>query len=79
MAENGKLIEVRDLATYFRAEGEEARAVDGVSFEIRKGETLGAICRRYDANLAGVIAWNAGIRPRRMMPGDRITIWVKPR
>ena len=43
MADTGNLIEVRDLATYFHAEGEEARAVDGVSFEIKKGETLGLV------------------------------------
>jgi oligopeptide/dipeptide ABC transporter ATP-binding protein len=43
MAENGNLIEVQDLATHFAAEDEVARAVDGISFNIAKGETLGLV------------------------------------
>ena len=34
---------MRDLATYFRSGGETARAVDGVSFAVKKGETLGLV------------------------------------
>jgi peptide/nickel transport system ATP-binding protein len=43
MADREKLVEIRDLATYFRTEEEEARAVDGISLDIRKGETLGLV------------------------------------
>ncbi len=43
MPEKEILIEVRDLATHFTTEGETARAVDGVSFHIGKGETLGLV------------------------------------
>lgn len=43
MAQDGKLLEVQDLATHFAAEGEVARAVDGISLHIMKGETLGLV------------------------------------
>jgi peptide/nickel transport system ATP-binding protein len=37
------LIEVRDIKRYFGAKGKPVRAVDGVSFAIRRGETLGMV------------------------------------
>jgi peptide/nickel transport system ATP-binding protein len=37
------LLEVDDLRTYFRSEGEIARAVDGVTYRIHEGETLGLV------------------------------------
>ena len=37
------LLEVRDLHTSFSVEGETARAVDGVSFDVRAGEVLGLV------------------------------------
>jgi len=37
------LVEVRDLKTYFNIEGTWAKAVDGVSFDIYKGEVLGIV------------------------------------
>ena len=40
MAEGDTLLEVRDLATHFRTEDGVARAVDGVSFRIGRGETF---------------------------------------
>jgi oligopeptide/dipeptide ABC transporter ATP-binding protein len=43
MAESNTLIEVRDLATYFQTEDGIAKAVDGVSFHINKGETLSLV------------------------------------
>ena len=41
MAEN--LIEVRDLAVEFVNGGQAKRVVEGVSFDIRKGETLALV------------------------------------
>ena len=38
-----KLIQVRDLKTYFYTEAGTAKAVDGVSFDIYKGEVLGIV------------------------------------
>ncbi|MFN2470643.1 MAG: ABC transporter ATP-binding protein [Gaiellaceae bacterium] len=37
------LLEVRDLSTYFRTDDGIVRAVDGVSFEVEKGKTLGIV------------------------------------
>ena len=38
-----KLVEVKDLKTYFNVEGEWAKAVDGLTFDIFKGEVLGIV------------------------------------
>jgi oligopeptide transport system ATP-binding protein len=40
---NGNLLAVRDLRVYFENEDGTAKAVDGVSFEVKRGETLGII------------------------------------
>jgi peptide/nickel transport system ATP-binding protein len=40
---NGNTLEVQDLQTHFFTRGGVARAVDGVSFEVRPGEVLGLV------------------------------------
>ena len=42
-APNGVLLKVRDLRTYFRTADGIAKAVDGVSFEIRRGEIFALV------------------------------------
>ena len=41
--ENNTILEVKDLKTYFRTDAGIVKAVDGVSFKLDKGETLGLV------------------------------------
>ncbi|MBR9989176.1 MAG: ABC transporter ATP-binding protein, partial [Gemmatimonadetes bacterium] len=43
MNEDAPLLEVTDLRTYFHTDAGTAKAVDGVSFHVRKGEVLGIV------------------------------------
>jgi oligopeptide transport system ATP-binding protein len=40
---NGNLLEVRNLRTYFDTEDGEVKAVDGINFQLKRGETLGIV------------------------------------
>ena len=40
---NGTILSVKDLKTYFHTEDGVVKAVDGITFELKKGETLGIV------------------------------------
>jgi oligopeptide transport system ATP-binding protein len=41
--QNGTILSVRDLRTYFQTDDGVVKAVDGITFELKKGETLGIV------------------------------------
>jgi oligopeptide/dipeptide ABC transporter ATP-binding protein len=43
MTNNGTILSIHDLKTYFQTEDGIVKAVDGITFELKKGETLGIV------------------------------------
>src|SRR2546423_11610863 len=41
--QNGNLLSVKDLRVYFEAKDGTVKAVDGINFEVKRGETLGIV------------------------------------
>ncbi len=41
--DNGNVLEVKDLRTYFHTDDGTVKAVDGITFNLRRGETLGIV------------------------------------
>ncbi|HXM33636.1 MAG TPA: ABC transporter ATP-binding protein, partial [Pyrinomonadaceae bacterium] len=41
--DNGTLLEVKDLRTYFRTDDGTVKAVDGISFAVKRGQTVGIV------------------------------------
>jgi oligopeptide transport system ATP-binding protein len=69
MANGATVLDVRDLRTYFRTRRGVARAVDGVSFSLRGGETLGIVGESGSGksvtalSLMGLVPKPAGFHP----------------
>ena len=42
-SQNGNLLSVRDLRTYFETEDGVVKAVDGITFDLKRGDTLGIV------------------------------------
>jgi peptide/nickel transport system ATP-binding protein len=68
------LLEVKDLRTYFRTDDGIVKAVDGVTFEVEKGKTLGIVgesgCGKSVTNLTIM-----GLNPKRNTIVSGVALW----
>ena len=54
MDSNGTILSVNDLKTYFQTEDGMVKAVDGITFKLEKGETLGIVGNQAPVNLSQI-------------------------
>jgi len=79
------LLDVRDLTVRFRAEGGTVRAVSGVSFSLRRGETLGLVgesgCGKSTAAFAlmGLLPGNGQVTAGEVLFEGRDLLKLRPR